>query len=87
VGAVGDVATFEKQWRETLGSFRAMTAQDLQFANNQRIKVQLARPEDTYAELATQSSLKSYPEQTLRVINGQHPVGEPRAGDYIKIVQ
>ena len=87
VGPVGSVEEFERQWHETLHSFRAMTAEDLKIANNQRIKVILARPEDTYSELATQSSLKSYPEQTLRVINGQHPVGEPRAGDYIKIVQ
>ncbi len=87
VGPVGDVEAFERQWRETLESFRAMTAEDLRLANNQRIKVVVAKPEDTYAELAKQASIKALPEQTLRVINGQHPVGEPRAGDYIKIVQ
>lgn len=87
VGAVGDPAVFETQWNETLASFRAMTAEDLRVANNQRIKVLVARPEDTYEELAKQASIKSYPAQTLRVINGQYPNGEPRAGDYIKIVQ
>ncbi|MEQ8857086.1 MAG: M48 family metalloprotease [Pseudomonadales bacterium] len=87
VGPVGNVAEFEEQWQKTLESFRAMTAADLQVANNQRIKVIVARPEDSYAELAKQASIKSYPEQTLRVINGQHPIGEPRAGDYIKVVQ
>ncbi len=87
VGPVGNVAEFEAQWQETLDSFRAMTAADLQVANNQRIKVIVARPEDTYAELAKQASIKSFPEQTLRVINGQHPIGEPRAGDFIKVIQ
>lgn len=87
VGPVGNVEDFEKDWRATLESFRAMTADDLQIANNQRIKVIMAKPEDTYAGLAQQSSIKSFPEQTLRVINGQHPIGEPRAGDFIKIVQ
>lgn len=87
VGPVGDVEAFERQWRETLESFRAMTAEDLRIANNQRIKILVARPEDTYAELAKQASIKALPEQTLRLINGQHPVGEPRAGDYVKIVQ
>ncbi len=87
VGPVGDVEAFERQWRETLESFRAMTAEDLRIANNQRIKILVARPEDTYAELAKQASIKALPEQTLRLINGQHPLGEPRAGDYVKIVQ
>lgn len=87
VGAVGSIEDFEADWQATLNSFRAMTAEDLKVANNQRIKVIVARPEDTYAELARQVSIKSYPEETLRVINGQHPIGEPRAGDYIKIIQ
>lgn len=87
VGAVGNVADFEEQWRKTIESFRAMTAEDLRVANNQRIKVVLADPDDTYAELAKRVSIKSFPEETLRLINGQHPIGEPRAGDFIKIIQ
>ncbi len=87
LGAVGDPAQFEKDFRATLESFRAMTAADLQVANNQRIRVIMANPGDTYAELGRKSSLKRFPEETLRVLNGHHPRGEPRAGDYIKIVQ
>jgi predicted Zn-dependent protease len=87
VGPVGDPEAFEAAWRETLESFRAMTAEDLRIANNQRIKVVVAKPEDTFAELAKRVSIKSFPEETLRLINGLHPIGEPRAGDYIKIVQ
>ena len=87
VGPLGDAQAFEAQWQKTLESFRAMTAADLRVANNQRITVVMARPEDTYAELARRVSIKSYPEETLRLINGQHPVGEPRAGDNIKIIQ
>jgi predicted Zn-dependent protease len=87
VGAVGNVAAFEGDWQKTLESFRAMTAEDLRVANNQRIKVVMAEPDDTYAELAKRVSIKSYPEETLRLINGQHPIGEPRAGDLIKIIQ
>ena len=87
LGAVGDSAQFEKDFRETLGSFRAMTAADLKVANNQRIMVVMANPGDTYAELARKVSIKRYPEETLRILNGHHPRGEPRAGDYIKVVQ
>ena len=87
LGAAGDPAQFEEDFRATLDSFRAMTAADLKVANNQRIKVVMANPGDTYAGLANKVSIKRFPEETLRVINGHHPRGEPRAGDYIKIVQ
>ena len=87
VGPLGDPATFEEKWRFTVDSFRAMTAADLKVANNQRIKVIVARPSDTYLSLSQQVSIKSYAEETLRAINGHHPHGEPRAGDNIKIIQ
>jgi len=83
----GDEKTFAGDWLETVNSFRAMTAADLKIANDQRIAVLVAQPGDTFQSLARKSSLKSYPAETLRVINGLYPVGEPRAGDYIKIVQ
>ena len=70
--------------RKTL---RAMTAEDLRLANSQRIQVVVAQPGDTYKSLAQKVSVKSYPEDTLRVINGHHPRGEPRAGDFVKIIQ
>lgn len=87
LGAVGDVAVFEAQWQRTLRSFRAMTAADLRLINNQKIKVVEARPGQTYASLATAVPLKAHAEETLRVLNGHHPRGEPRAGDYIKIIE
>jgi len=87
VGPIGDVAAFEPQWRQTLESFRAMTAEDLQLATGQRIHVVEAQPDQTWAEIAGKASIKQYPEETLRLLNAQYPVGEPRAGDLIKIVQ
>lgn len=83
----GDAAAFEEAWLAVLGSFRAMTADDLKVANDQRIAVVVARPSDTFASLAQKSSIKAYPEETLRVINGMYPNAEPRAGDFIKVVQ
>ena len=83
----GDLKAFTQTWSETVGSFRSMTADDLKVASSQHIAVVVAQPSDSFASLARKSSLKRYPEETLRVLNGMHPVGEPRAGDYIKIVQ
>ena len=86
VGPQGDPATFDESFRKTLESFRAMTAADLQIANAQRIRVIEARPGASYKELAAKSSIKRFPEETLRAINGHHPRGEPRSGDMIKTV-
>ncbi len=87
LGAAGDPETFAQDFKDTVMSFRAMTAADLRQINDQRIKVIVAEPGQTYEELAKTIPLKVHGEQTLRVINGHHPRGEPRAGDYIKIIE
>jgi predicted Zn-dependent protease len=86
-GQSGDPVQFEADFRATVLGFRAMLPADLKIANNQRIKVIEARPGDTFKKLAQKSSLKNYPEETLRLLNGEHPLGEPRPGDFVKIVQ
>jgi predicted Zn-dependent protease len=83
----GDVAAFDAQFRATVDSFRAMVATDLQQARNQQIKVIVAQPGMTYANLGRQSSVRQNAEATLRLINGDHPNGEPRAGDYLKVIE
>ena len=86
-GENADPASFEANFRATVQSFRAMVPGDLKVANRQRIKVIEAKPGDTYAALARRSSLRDHAEETLRLLNGDHPHGEPRAGNPIKIVQ
>jgi predicted Zn-dependent protease len=87
VGASGDAAKFEADFRATLAALRSMVPADLKLANGQRIKVVEAKPGDTFETLAKKSSIKRYPVETLRLLNGEHPLGEPLPGDYIKIVQ
>lgn len=86
-GPKGDPETFRKQFRATLEALRPMTRDDLKIANSQRIEVIVAEPGDTYAELARNSPINEFPEETLRLLNGHHPNGEPRPGDYIKVVR
>ena len=86
-GPKGDPETFRKEFRATMEALRSMTQDDLKIANSQRIEVIIAEPGQTYAELARNSPIRDYPEETLRLLNGHHPHGEPRAGDYIKVVR
>ncbi len=86
-GPGGDPVVLREHFRKTLESFRSMTPADARLANGQNIKVIVAEPGMTYRLLAKTSSIKRDGENVLRVINGDHPYGEPTAGDYIKQVQ
>ncbi|MEM6709893.1 MAG: M48 family metalloprotease [Pseudomonadota bacterium] len=86
VGPGGDPETFDEHFRSTMEAFRPMSAEDLAQAKSQRIQVIPVEPGMTYRQLAQRSSIKRAGEETLRVINGHHPNGEPRPGDYVKIV-
>ncbi len=86
-GKNGDPEQCKAWFTESLEGLRPMTAADVQVANSRRIKVIVADPGHTYAKLAPSSSLREYPEETLRLLNAGHPNAEPRAGDYIKVVR
>lgn len=86
-GPKGDPETFRKDFLATMHALRNMTPEDAQVANERRIKVIVAKPDVTYADLARRTPIQRFPEETLRLMNGGHPHGEPRAGNYIKIVQ
>jgi len=86
-GPDGDSQAFRTKFIETIQSLRGMTAADAQIANKQRIRVIVAEPDITYAGLAKETSIQHFPEETLRLLNAGHPFGEPRAGNYIKIVK
>lgn len=86
-GTRGDAEDLVEKTKNVIKGIRNLKVSDLQTSHTQRIRVVVAKPGDTYEKLAQQSSLRRYAEDTLRVLNGHHPNGEPRAGDYIKIVQ
>ena len=86
-GPRGDPEALLDVVKSTVSGIRNLQVNDLQTTNLQRIRVKIAEPGDTYEKLAQQSSLTRHAVETLRLINGHHPNGEPRAGDYVKIIQ
>ena len=86
-GASGDREAFAAAFRQSIESVRRLKESDLAHLGRPRIKVIYAEPGMTYKELARISEIRSYAEETLRLINGDYPLGEPRAGNPIKIVQ
>lgn len=82
-----DEEKFREAFLATLDGLRPMSAEDVNRAQNNRIHVIAARPGDTYAALAERTAISRHAEETLRLLNGGHPHGEPRAGDYIKVIR
>ena len=82
-----DQQAFEDNFLATVQSFRALSAEDMRLISDQKIRVVMANPGDTYAKMAVYSSIGRGGEGILRLINGDHPNGEPRAGDFVKIVE
>jgi predicted Zn-dependent protease len=70
---------------ESIKSFRPIARNEGVFADPVAIEWIQADGNITYANLARQSRLPQFAEETLRLMNGDYPSGEPAAGEWIKI--
>ncbi len=86
-GPIGDPDAFREDFVATMHALRNMTAEDAKVANKLRIRVKIAEPDQTYADLARGSAIEDHAEEQLRLLNAGYPNGEPRAGNYIKVVE
>nr|MBP8185540.1 peptidase M48 Ste24p [Pseudomonas sp.] len=90
VGAVKGRAALESQDAKMLAmisSFRPLSAAQLQLAQPQRLHLLQAKPGQNMAGLARDSKWPEDPELNLRLLNGLYPSGEPRPGDWLKILR
>ena len=83
----GDSEDFKQLFLSILLSIKSMSGEDSRLINQQRLELAFAQPGDTFEQLARYSPLTSNAAETLRVINGFFPNGQPRAGDILKIVK
>ena len=72
---------------ETINSFRPISKQDYEDARPLTVKVIKVAEGDTIKSLARSSPLPDHAEDTLRLINGLFPDGEPQAGQLLKIIE
>lgn len=70
---------------ESIKSFRPIVRNEGVFANPVTVEWIQANGNVTYADLARESRIPQFPEDTLRLMNGDYPSGEPAAGEWIKI--
>lgn len=90
-GTVSDEERADELDRQLLSSIR--TFRLTQPGERQRaggdLNIQFVRVGNNFnwRALAQQSRIPQYPEEILRLINGYYPIGDPQAGDWIKILQ
>ncbi|MEX1198868.1 MAG: M48 family metalloprotease [Pseudohongiellaceae bacterium] len=85
-GSVEEAAELERMIMASIRSFRV--SQPNEEARSE-LNVEFVRvgPQFSWAALAQQSPLPQYAEETLRLINGYYPIGNPQPGEWIKILE
>lgn len=68
-------------------TFRAIQNGETHGGNELRIKYVQASEFFDWAVVARQSKIANFPEETLRLLNGYYPMGTPKAGEWIKLIE
>ncbi len=80
-------AFYDSLFKATFTSFRPLTDYEKAIALSRQITWQQVPAGTTFAMLAKQSPIKQFAEEELRLMNGRYPYGEPKAGEWIKVVR
>jgi len=72
---------------ESIRSFRPMEPGEYNLADELRIRYVMVEENFDFATAARNSKIKEYPEETLRLLNGYYPIGNPEPGEWIKLVE
>jgi predicted Zn-dependent protease len=81
-----DLQRYHEAVRAAASSYRPLNSEEQALASEQHLKIITAPAGTSYADLARSSPIANYPEQQLRLLNGDYPDGEPEAARRLKIV-
>jgi predicted Zn-dependent protease len=76
----------ERAFRDSVATFRRLSATEAQQAKPLRLKIVTVRPGDTIERLASRMALIDRQAERFRVLNGLEPGERLKAGDQVKIV-
>ncbi len=77
----------DEQFMAVIGSLRPLKVAERALAEPLRLQLVRAKRGQSMAGLARQSKLPGDAEATLRLLNNLYPSGEPKAGDWLKLVR
>lgn len=88
-GTIHDGEQLEEMDRLLLGSIRSLRAIQLNERRQGELRVRYLQAGENFSweQLAQQSRVPQYAEETLRLINGYYPRGEPEPGEWIKTLR
>ncbi|MGE8360795.1 M48 family metalloprotease [Pseudomonas sp.] len=79
--------TQDARFLQVIKSFHSLTTAERKLAEPLRLHMVKAKNGQTMAALAKDSKLPDDAEATLRLLNNLYPTGEPKAGDWLKVVR
>ncbi|MBL4821743.1 MAG: M48 family metalloprotease [Gammaproteobacteria bacterium] len=88
-GSISNIEAAEEIDRQLLASIRTFRAiQRSEITPGSELKITYVQASEffDFATVARDSKLASYPEETLRLLNGYYPRGLPEKGDWVKLV-
>lgn len=78
---------YDNLFLTSIRSFRPLRRADVMQPDIKRVKYVQANDKTTFSSLARHMDIGEYAEEQLRLLNGYYPRGEPKPGEWIKIVQ
>lgn len=78
---------YDNLFMTSIRSFRPLRKTDLTQPEIKRVHYVQANDKTTFSSLARHMEIGEYAEEQLRLLNGYYPRGEPKPGEWIKIVQ
>ncbi|WP_163835951.1 M48 family metalloprotease [Spartinivicinus ruber] len=72
---------------EAIHSFQVLPRKDYKKAEGLRVRLTRAKRGESFARLAKRSALTEYSVEQLRLLNHYYPSGEPKAGEWLKVIQ
>ncbi|MEM9056469.1 MAG: M48 family metalloprotease [Pseudomonadota bacterium] len=82
-----DTRKYDPEFFALLNSLRELTPEEAERSQQSSIRLTQVAPGTTVETLAKDSSIRRYPEETLRLINGLYPDKQPVPGDVIKTIE
>lgn len=71
----------------TIRTFRSIQRGEIVAGSELKLKYVQASEFFDFAIVAQSSKIANYPEQTLRLLNGYYPAGNPKEGEWIKLIE
>jgi len=79
---------YDNDFLDTARSFRPLTAAEQQLAvQNKHLRLIQAGQQTNYKDLAAGAPIDKFPEDQLRLLNGDYPRGQIRSGELLKTVE